>query len=190
MSTFSSSVLQLLTSNNYAHTYIANNTTQRTFGRRDIGSICTSCLKSSDAQLCLLVALYPSLSHGGTVGQHHLQDSCYAGAEAGDKGKESHLGIEQQLAQWIITKNFLLGTQGKAILQLYGEGDLTGHDETFSSIQVFMKLKLRIDPSLNTDTTSKQQTRYNEGIVRIWNNQWNSLFWRTEPKLMEDEEEK
>ncbi|KAF8462879.1 hypothetical protein JB92DRAFT_3302483, partial [Gautieria morchelliformis] len=80
------------------HTYIANDTARRTFGRRDIGSICTSCLKSSDA---------PDI------------DSCYADAEAGDKGKASQLVIEQRLAPWITMKNFLLGTQGKAILQLY-----------------------------------------------------------------------
>ncbi|KAF8527806.1 hypothetical protein JB92DRAFT_2826166 [Gautieria morchelliformis] len=132
MSTFSSSVLRVLTLNSSAHTYIANDTTWRTFGRRDIGSICTSCVNSSDA---------PDIG------------SCYAGAEVGDKGKESQLVIEQQLAQWITMKNFLLVTQGKAILQLYGEGDLTGDDETFSSIQVSMKPKLRIDP--------KSQHRYN-----------------------------
>ncbi|KAF8518060.1 hypothetical protein JB92DRAFT_2828846 [Gautieria morchelliformis] len=103
------------------HTYIADDSARRTFGRRDIGSICTSCLKSSDAPdiLCIPAALYPSLSHGGTVSQHHLQESCYADAEVGDKGKESQLVIEQWLVPWITTKNFLLGTQGKAILQLY-----------------------------------------------------------------------
>ena len=36
----------------------------------------------------------------------------------------------------------------------------------------------------------EQQTKYNQEIVRIWNNQWNSLVRRTEPELTEDEEEK
>ncbi|KAF8496921.1 hypothetical protein JB92DRAFT_3099652 [Gautieria morchelliformis] len=133
---------------------IAKDNTRRTFGRRDIGSICMSCIKSSDAPdiLCLLAALYPSLSHGGTVGQHHLQDSCFAGAE---------------LAQWITIKNFLLVTQGKAILQLYGEGDLTGRDETFSSIQVSMKvIFMRADEDYKVklakaENQPKSQHRYN-----------------------------
>src|SRR5882724_1308908 len=36
----------------------------------------------------------------------------------------------------------------------------------------------------------EQQTKYNQEIVRIWNNQWNSLIRRTEPELTEDEEDK
>ena len=36
----------------------------------------------------------------------------------------------------------------------------------------------------------EQQTKYNQEIVRIWNNQWNSLVRRTEPELTEDEEDK
>ncbi|KAF8508651.1 hypothetical protein JB92DRAFT_3144957 [Gautieria morchelliformis] len=64
-------------------------------------------------------------------------------------------------------KNFLLATQGKAILQLYGEGDPTGHDETFSSIQVSMKvIFMRADEDYTAklaeaENPPKSQHRYN-----------------------------
>lgn len=79
------------------------------------------------------------LAESMQVGQRHLQDSGYAGAEAGDEGDESKLTIEQRLAPWITTKNFLLATQGKAMLQLHGEGDPTGRGEAFSCIRISMK---------------------------------------------------
>lgn len=78
------------------------------------------------------------LSESMQVGQRHLQDSGYAGAEV-DESDESKLSTEQRLAPWITTKNFLLATQGKAMLQLHGEGDPTGRGEAFSCIRVSMK---------------------------------------------------
>ncbi|KAF8488534.1 hypothetical protein JB92DRAFT_3016567 [Gautieria morchelliformis] len=145
------------------------------------------------------------LSESMQVGQRHLQDSGYAGAEAGDEGEESQLAIEQRLAPWITTKNFLLATQGKAMLQLHGEGDPTGRGEAFSCIRVSMKeifvgadedYEAKLAEAENRPKSQhrynvqEQQTKYNQEIVRIWNNQWNSLVRRTEPELTEDEEDK
>ncbi|KAF8516697.1 TAF1 transcription initiation factor TFIID subunit TAF1 [Hysterangium stoloniferum] len=145
------------------------------------------------------------LSESMQVGQRHLQDSGYAGAEAGDEGEESKLTIEQRLAPWITTKNFLLATQGKAMLQLHGEGDPTGRGEAFSCIRISMKeifvgadedYEAKLAEAENRPKSQhrynvqEQQTKYNQEIVRIWNNQWNSLIRKTEPELTDDEEEK
>lgn len=81
------------------------------------------------------------LSESMQVGQRHLLDSGYgkAGAEAEDGGDESKLDIEQQLAPWITTKNFMHAMQNKAMIKLHGPGDPTGRGEGFSAIRVSMK---------------------------------------------------
>lgn len=79
------------------------------------------------------------LSESMQVGMRHLQDAGYGGAETTKDEDESKLSIEQQLAPWITTKNFLQATQAKAMLRLHGEGDPTGRGEAFSFIRVSMK---------------------------------------------------
>jgi hypothetical protein len=80
--------------------------------------------------------LYESMQ----VGQRHLQDAGYSRArvQAVD-GKQGKLSIEQQLAPWIATKNFINATQAKSMIQIYGEGDPTGRGEGLSFIWVSMK---------------------------------------------------
>lgn len=80
------------------------------------------------------------LTESMQVGQRHLLDSGYgkAGADADDRD-ESKLDVEQKLAPWITSKNFLHAAQGKAMLQLHGQGDPTGRGEAFSFIRVSMK---------------------------------------------------
>lgn len=77
------------------------------------------------------------------VGQRHLQDLGYsqtADVEGEEEGEgESKLSIEQQLAPWITTKNFLYATQAKAMLRLHGDGDPSGRGEAFSFIRISMK---------------------------------------------------
>jgi hypothetical protein len=75
------------------------------------------------------------------VGQRHLQDSGYTqtAETAEDDEGETKLSVEQQLAPWITTKNFLFATQAKAMLRLHGEGDPTGRGEAFSFIRISMK---------------------------------------------------
>jgi transcription initiation factor TFIID subunit 1, fungi type len=80
------------------------------------------------------------LSESMHVGQRHLQDAGYSGTQdTGGGDDDSHLSIEQQLAPWITTKNFIFATQAKAMLRLHGEGDPTGRGEAFSFIRVSMK---------------------------------------------------
>lgn len=81
------------------------------------------------------------LAESMQVGQRQLLDAGYgkdADAE-GDGEDQSKLDIEQQLAPWSTTKNFLQATQSKAMLRLYGEGDPSGRGEAFSFIKVSMK---------------------------------------------------
>lgn len=79
------------------------------------------------------------LSESMQVGQRHLQDAGYGITSEVKDDDESNLSIEQQLAPWITTKNFLLATQAKAMLRLHGEGDPTGRGEAFSFVRVSMK---------------------------------------------------
>lgn len=94
----------------------------------------------SDADMLKMV--YPEqvvLTESMQVGQRHLQDAGYSMTTDVADGDESKLSIEQQLAPWITTKNFLFATQAKAMLRLHGEGDPSGRGEAFSFIRISMK---------------------------------------------------
>lgn len=73
------------------------------------------------------------------VGQRHLQDLGYSQSAEGGDADDSNLSVDQQLAPWITTKNFLLATQSKAMLRLHGDGDPSGRGEMFSMLRVSMK---------------------------------------------------
>jgi hypothetical protein len=79
------------------------------------------------------------LTESMQVGQRHLQDAGYSQMADSAEGDETNLSVEQQLAPWITTKNFLFATQAKAMLRLHGDGDPTGRGEAFSFIRISMK---------------------------------------------------
>ena len=127
------------------------------------------------------------------VGQQHLQDAGFSkeddDASEGDDAKEDE-NIEQQLAPWFTSRNFLNAAQGKAMLQLHGEGDPTGRGEAFSFIKTSMKggfravgesIAERIDNKKMKDSgghsynVARQQQAYEESIRRIWDAQKQSL---------------
>lgn len=89
----------------------------------------------------LLTPEHVVLSESMQVGQRHLLDSGYgkAAAEMDEAGDDSKLDLEQQLAPWITTKNFMHAMQNKAMIRLHGPGDHTGRGEGFSAIRVSMK---------------------------------------------------
>ncbi|KAI0095198.1 atypical/TAF1 protein kinase [Irpex rosettiformis] len=145
------------------------------------------------------------LAESMQVGQRHLQDSGYSynGEEAEDD--EGNLSIEQQLAPWITTKNFLFATQAKAMLRLHGEGDPTGRGEAFSFIRVSMKdifVKAGEDydqklaeaenrpKSAHRYNVAEQQVIYKSEIERIWKAQFDSLSRKDEPELTAEDEER
>ncbi|PGH06426.1 hypothetical protein AJ79_06515 [Helicocarpus griseus UAMH5409] len=133
--------------------------------------------------ICLLEAMQ--------VGQQHLHDSGYDRDEedADDEEKEGE-SAEQQLAPWKTTRNFLLAAQGKAMLQLHGEGDPTGRGEGFSFIKTSMKGGFRavgesVEDKLDAQrlkelgghsyNVARQQKSYEESIRRVWEAQKSSL---------------
>ncbi|ORX92912.1 hypothetical protein K493DRAFT_408629 [Basidiobolus meristosporus CBS 931.73] len=151
-----------------------------------------------------MVCLYESM----LVGQRHLQDAGYGKSaddeEENNEDSESKLDIEEQLAPWITTRNFIYATQGKAMLKLYGPGDPTGRGEGFSFIRVSMKdIFLRAGESAEEKlaeiearpksahryNVAEQQQIYREEITRIWNAQFKALSSTEEPSLSEDDSE-
>ncbi|KAH6916934.1 atypical/TAF1 protein kinase [Coprinopsis sp. MPI-PUGE-AT-0042] len=142
------------------------------------------------------------LTESMQVGQRHLQDAGYSQAEVTD-GDESKLSIEQQLAPWITTKNFLYATQAKAMLRLHGEGDPSGRGEAFSFIRISMKdifVKAGEDyeqklaeaesrpKSAHRYNVAEQQQIYKSEIERIWKAQYDSLSRKDEPDLTDEDE--
>ncbi|KAG0331886.1 hypothetical protein BG000_010518 [Podila horticola] len=137
-----------------------------------------------------MVCLYESM----LVGQRHLLDAGYGKAADGEEDNaddnESKMDIEEQLAPWITTRNFINATQGKAMLKLWGPGDPTGRGEGFSFIRISMKdIFLREGESLEERlaqiellpksthryNVAEQQQVYKEEITRIWNAQLTAL---------------
>ena len=126
------------------------------------------------------------------VGNRHLEDSGYnkEGEEIdGEDGDEKEgQSSEQQLAPWHTTKNFLNACQGKAMLQLHGEGDPSGRGEAFSFMKISMKggfkavgesasEKIATQKELggHSYNVAKQQQAYEEAIGKIWVSQRQSL---------------
>ena len=134
--------------------------------------------------VCLLEAMQ--------VGQQHLTDAGFSKGDDDiddDEGKENQ-SIEQLLAPWCTSRNFLHATQGKAMLQLHGEGDPTGRGEAFSFIKTSMKggfkaigesVEDKLDAKKLKDlgghsyNVAKQQRAYEDSIRRIWEAQKRSL---------------
>lgn len=135
--------------------------------------------------VCLLEAMQ--------VGQQHLYDTGYGNdAETGGDEDEDGEGesFEQQMAPWKTTRNFLLASQGKAMLKLHGEGDPTGRGEGFSFIKTSMKGGFKaigesVEDKLDAQrlkelgghsyNVARQQKSYETSIRRIWDAQKASL---------------
>jgi transcription initiation factor TFIID subunit 1, fungi type len=128
------------------------------------------------------------------VGDQHLKDVGYnqddPDVDAEEEEEKEGQGIDQKLSPWQITKNFLAACQGKAMLEIHGEGDPSGRGEAFSFIKTSMKGGFKpigesIADKLDANRLKelgghsynvKQQDRaYNEAIRRIWDAQIRSL---------------
>ncbi|KAK9390813.1 hypothetical protein V1515DRAFT_529006 [Lipomyces mesembrius] len=120
------------------------------------------------------------------VGQQFLEDAGYGGGKEDDEQHEG-MSTEEKLAPWITSKNFINATQGKAMLELHGEGDPSGCSLAFSFIRTSMKggFKAMGEPTDEKVDKSKygghsynvalQQKAYEEEIARIWNAQKKDL---------------
>lgn len=107
-----------------------------------------------------------------------------------DKQEET---LADKMAPWKTTKAFIDACQGKAMLQLHGEGDPTGHGLGFSLIRTSMKggyieavqgpLATSADAMEREKRANgghaynvkKQQAMYEEGIREIWGKQKSTL---------------
>ncbi|KAJ2513435.1 hypothetical protein GGI11_004400, partial [Coemansia sp. RSA 2049] len=134
------------------------------------------------------------------VCQQQLHDAGKLGDEDEDEDDagDSKLSIEELLATWNLTRNFLNATQGKAMLKLYGEGDPTGIGEGFSFVRVSMKdIFLRAGESVEEKlaeiearpksahryNVAEQQQIYKEEISCIWNKQFKALSQGEPPNI-------
>ncbi|EPS34036.1 hypothetical protein PDE_08998 [Penicillium oxalicum 114-2] len=127
------------------------------------------------------------------VGQQHLHDTGFGNdAENSNENDEDEEGesFEQQMAPWKASRNFLLASQGKAMLKLHGEGDPTGRGEGFSFIKTSMKGGFKaigesVEDKLDAQrlkelgghsyNVARQQKSYETSIRRIWDAQKASL---------------
>lgn len=126
------------------------------------------------------------------VGVQHLKDLGLRKEDEENEDDEAKEGsnIELQLAPWNTTKNFLNACQGKAMLQLHGEGDPSARGEAFSLIKTSMKggfralgesIEERLDAKRlkenggHSYNVARQQKAYDESIRRIWKAQHDSL---------------
>ncbi|KAL8728147.1 MAG: hypothetical protein Q9166_005597 [cf. Caloplaca sp. 2 TL-2023] len=126
------------------------------------------------------------------VGQQHLQDAGFGKGDddaEGDAANQERV-TEQLLAPWFTTRNFLNAVQGKAMLELHGDGDPSGCGEAFSFIKTSMKGGFKamgesVEDRLDTKkmkelgghsyNVARQQRSYEESIRRIWEAQKQSL---------------
>lgn len=135
------------------------------------------------------------------VGQQHLEDAGYGKTVEDDDDENEGTSIEEQLAPWNITRNFINATQGKAMLQLHGEGDPSGSGEAFSFLRTSMKggframgesVNERLDKSKfggHSYNVALQQKAYDDEIKRIWYTQTKSLSNPNSDHLTWDETE-
>lgn len=140
-----------------------------------------------------------SLLEAMQVGQQHLEDAGYS--KTVDDQDEEGDSIEEQLAPWNITRNFINATQGKAMLQLHGEGDPSGSGHAFSFLRTSMKggfkaagesLNEKLDKSKfggHSYNVAMQQKAYDDEISRIWYTQAKTLSNTNIEDLGWDEEE-
>ncbi|WFD40407.1 uncharacterized protein MJAP1_003393 [Malassezia japonica] len=155
----------------------------------------------------LLTPEHICLVEGMQVGQRHLLDAGFTKTAEGheDDSDETKLDIEQLLAPWITSKNFLHATQGKAMLKLHGDGDPSGRGEAFSFVRVSMKeIFLRagedVDERLAAEAEARaksghrynvaeQQAIYRSEIARIWKAQLAALSNPVPPRISAKEEQ-
>ncbi|RLV92560.1 Transcription initiation factor TFIID subunit 1 [Spathaspora sp. JA1] len=95
--------------------------------------------------------------------------------------EEVEIDIDEELAPWNLSKNFIIANQTKSMLQLNGEGDPTGIGLGYSFLRSTQKNGFRPlfpPPPENvpkSNTAAYQQKLYEQEIKRIWYSQRGSL---------------
>lgn len=133
-----------------------------------------------------------SLLEAMQVGQQYLYDAGFGGDDGDDEDDDKEgqgQSIEQELAPWKTSKNFLNASQGKAMLTLHGDGDPSGRGEAFSFLKTSMKggfkaigesamskMEERKELGGHSYNVARQQRSYEESIRRIWDAQKTALI--------------
>ncbi len=121
------------------------------------------------------------------AGQQYLYDAGFGGDDADDEDDDKEgqgQAVEQELAPWKTSKNFLNASQGKAMLTLHGDGDPSGLGEAFSFLKTSMKggfkaigesamskMEEKKELGGHSYNVARQQRAYEESIRRIWDAQ-------------------
>jgi hypothetical protein len=134
------------------------------------------------------------------VGHRQLTDAGH-GKEAAALSENDVLDgatLDEKLAPWRASKNFIAAGGDNGMIALHGAGDPTGRGEGFSFIKISMKGGFRapgesVDAKINAEIKKAQtghsynvedQTKaYTATIERIWNAQAQSLSSTVEPDL-------
>jgi hypothetical protein len=132
------------------------------------------------------------------VGHRQLMDSGHGKDENVDVDAGDGVTLDEKLAPWRASKNFLAACGDNGMIALHGEGDPTGRGEGFSFVKISMKggfsapgesvhakisaekKKAQTGHSYNVDD---QKKAYASTIDRIWNAQMQSLSSTFEPGL-------
>jgi transcription initiation factor TFIID subunit 1 len=142
------------------------------------------------------------------VGLRHLEDAGYSRDNEGEGSDEEQEGdsLEQKLAPWKTSKNFLDASAGKAMLQLHGEGDPSGCGLAISFIKTSMKggyLETIQGPQATSEdaiarerkangghkyNVDKQYEIYSRAIRDIWEKQKANLSNTQVPEEGEEED--
>ena len=138
-------------------------------------------------EVCLLESMQ--------VGQQYLHDAGYNDEDdEEDEAKEADdQTLEQEMAPWKTSKNFIHATQGKAMLKLHGDGDPSGRGEAFSFMKTSMKggfkaigesvmhrMSEKKELGGHSYNVARQQRAYEDSIRRVWDAQKASLSSRIE----------
>ncbi|KAL1302448.1 hypothetical protein AAFC00_002840 [Neodothiora populina] len=152
--------------------------------------------KITPEEICVLDSMQVGVQHLKDLGLRRDDE------EDNDDNAQDDDHIELLLAPWNTTKNFLHACQGKAMLQLHGEGDPTARGEGFSFIKTSMKggfralgesVAERLDAKKikenggHSYNVAKQQKAYDESIRRIWKAQHESLASTMEHSDVEED---
>ena len=97
------------------------------------------------------------------------------------KEGESEIDLEEEMAPWNLSRNFVVANQTKAMLQLNGEGDPTGIGLGYSMLRASQKnpFKPKFPPPPEvvpkSNSAAYNQKLYEQEINRIWYSQRSSL---------------
>ncbi|KAE9964663.1 hypothetical protein BLS_008150 [Venturia inaequalis] len=132
------------------------------------------------------------------VGHRALQDSGYGKGADSEADVGDNAAIDEKLAPWRASKNFLVACGDTAMIALHGEGDPTGRGEGFSFAKISMKGGFQapgesVDSKIAAErkktqtghnyNVNDQKTAYRQTIRRIWSAQEQSLSSAVEPVL-------